>query len=84
MPLGHLCIFLENSRFWKVAWFSLPLKVVELGTVAAWRMTFILVAEFVCNLGQIHITELQFFLQSNRRMIGIWPPPRIVEVEDSV
>lgn len=43
LPLGHLCIFLENSRFWKVAWFSLPLKEVELGTVAAWRMTFILV-----------------------------------------
>lgn len=44
LPWGHLCIFLEHSRFWKVAWFSLPLKGVELGTVAAWRMTFILVA----------------------------------------
>lgn len=45
LPLGHICIFLENSGFWKVvAWFSLPLKGLGLGIVAAWWMTFILVA----------------------------------------
>lgn len=74
-------VFLENSRFWKVAWFSLPLKGVELGTMAAWQMTFILVA---CVRPWASSQQVPAFLMPKKRIIGIWRPPRIAEVEGSV
>lgn len=61
-PWGHLCIFLGNTQFWKVAWFSLPLKGLGLGDPAVWRTSSILVAYFMCDLGQVRLSELQFSL----------------------
>lgn len=69
LPLGHLCIFfffLENSRFWKVAWFSLPLKgggVGDRGSLADDFHPCCLIR--VCDLGQVH-SKFQCFSRLKR------------------
>lgn len=72
-PWGHLCIFLGNTKFWKVAWFFLPLKGLELGILrfGGRFSSLLLISCVMCDLGQVRLSELQFFLhvrEDNRHM----------------
>lgn len=78
LPLGPPLPF---SWEYKILEGGLGLSACEGAAVrdhAAEWMRFILVAYFMGDLGQVHLSELRFFVHVK----GIWRPPRIADVKD--
>lgn len=80
-PWGHLCIFLGNTQFWKVAWFSLPLKGLGSGILRFGVRVPSLSLISCVTLGKFASLSSSFpYVQE--KIIGIWRPRRMAEVKD--